>query len=56
MAYLTLFLTKISEKFKEKIPTLGGGGGGQAGWAKFPTLGKNLFLGLPYILSHHKVP
>ena len=45
MAYLTLFLPKISEKFTEKIPTFGEGG--QAGWAKFPTFTENLFLELP---------
>ena len=39
MAYLTLFLPKISGKFTEKIR--------QAGWAKFPTFTENLFWGLP---------
>ena len=49
MAYLTLFLPKISGKFTEKIPTFGEGGGwGQAGWAKFPTFTENLFCKLPY--------
>ena len=47
MTYLTLFLPKISEKFTEKIPTFGEGGGGQAGWAKFPTFTENLFCKLP---------
>ena len=42
------FLPKISEKFTEKIPTFGEGGGGQAGWAKFPTFTENLFCKLPY--------
>ena len=41
------FLPKISEKFTEKIPTFGEGGGGQAGWAKFPTFTENLFCMLP---------
>ena len=41
------FLPKISEKSTEKIPTFGEGGGGQAGWAKFPTFTENLFCKLP---------
>ena len=40
------FLPKISEKFTEKIPTFGEGGG-QAGWAKIPTFTENLFCMLP---------
>ena len=47
MAYLTLFLPKISGKFTEKILTFGEGGG-QAGWAKFPTFTENLFWRLPF--------
>ena len=39
MAYLILFLPKISDKFTEKIPTFGEGG--QVGWAKFPTFTEN---------------
>ena len=49
MAYLTLFLPKIFDKFTEKIPTFGEGG--QAGWAKFPTFTDNLFWGLPLVFS-----
>ena len=30
------FLPKISEKFTEKIPTYGEGGGGRPGWDKRP--------------------
>ena len=42
------FLLKISDKLTEKISTFGeGGGGGQVGWAKFPTFTKKLFWGLP---------
>ena len=33
------------------IPTYGeGGGGGQAGWAKFPTFTENLFWKLPLLI------
>ena len=42
------FSPKISEKFTEKIPTFGEGGGrGQAGWDKIPTFTENLFCMLP---------
>ena len=40
------FLPKNFDKFTEKIPTFGEGGG-QVGWAKFPTFTKKLFWGLP---------
>ena len=34
-----------------------GRGGGQAGWAKFPTLGKNLFCAsFPYVSQMSEIP
>ena len=44
------FSPKISEKFMEKIPTFGEGGGCQAGWDKIPTFTENLFCMLPLYL------
>ena len=43
------FFAENFQKFYGKNPNVrGGGGGGQAGWAKFPTFTENLFCKLPY--------
>ena len=46
MAYLTLFFAENFWKIHGKNPKVRGGGG-QAGWAKFPTFTENLFCKLP---------
>ena len=52
MAYLTLFLPKISGKFTEKIPTFGEGGVKPVG-PNSQFLPKICFGGSPYVRTQH---